>query len=89
MVNAEEELLVRPLPLGVALAWWKPQNLQKMSIWISKIEGFNAAGVRVPVRQALRPGGRVLHLVRSQHGVRLVHVAHDDRDMLEPPILTA
>ena len=60
-----------------------------MPIGIMEVERADAAGIAVPVGQALRRRRHPLHAVRLQHRVGAVHVAHDDRDVLEPAIVAA
>jgi hypothetical protein len=59
-----------------------------MIIGIAKVEGANAACVRIPVGKPLRPvGGRRLDVVLPQLRVSPVHVAHDHGHVLEPAIV--
>src|SRR6266478_7049991 len=60
-----------------------------MLVRVLKIEGRDAGSVLVPVRKPLRPGRSVLNFVLPQPGVRLVHIADNDGDVLKPAIVAA
>ncbi len=60
-----------------------------MAIGIAEVKRLDASSRLVPFRQSLRSGGGVLHSVLAQPPVRPIHVAHDDRNVLEPPIIAA
>jgi len=54
-----------------------------------KVEGLDPSSVRVPSRQRLRTGGHELDLVLLPHREGLVHVGHDDRNVLERAVVAA
>ena len=58
-----------------------------MAIRIAEVEGADAAGVRVPIRQPLRSRRRVLDLELFQALVRSRHVADDDCRVLKHAIV--
>src|SRR5437762_1668787 len=89
VVDAEEQPAGRSLPLGVALPGRELQDLQHMAVRVLEVEGADAAGLGVPVGQALRLGRDVLGAMLSQAPVRPVDVAHDDRDVLERAVVAA
>src|SRR5207249_2871778 len=60
-----------------------------VTVWVFEVEGLDAAGVGVPVRQTLGTGGSVLDLVLAQPLIGTVHVTNDNRDMLKPAIIAA
>ena len=71
-----------PLPGG------KCRDLEEVPIGIAEVEGADPAGVRVPVGQPLRAGRRVLDAVlAAARAYAFVHVADDDRDVLEDAIV--
>src|SRR5438874_12802915 len=77
------------LPAGLALARRILDQFQGVSVPVTKIDGPDAAGVRVPRRQKLRPD-RDRRTAGAQHGrIRLVDVGHNDRQVLEPAIVAA
>src|SRR5207244_3496565 len=78
-----------PLPLRVTLAGRKLEDFERMVVRIPEIEGADPAGVGVPVREALRRWRHPPHAVRLEHGVGAVHVAYDDRHVLEPAVVAA
>jgi hypothetical protein len=49
VVDAEEERVGLPLPARVALAGGKEDDLERVVIGVLEVEGFDAAGVRIPV----------------------------------------
>ena len=56
VVDAEKQP-VPLLPARIAFAGRVLDQLQRMPVGIAKIHGADAAGIRVPRRQELRPGG--------------------------------
>jgi len=58
-----------------------------MRVGVLEVEGLDPSGVRVPVRQPLRPARRVPHAMLAQPRVGPVHVRHDDGDVLEAPVV--
>ena len=87
MIDAEKRGCRGLVPPGESLAGRERDDLEKVAIRIAEVEGTDPTGVRVPVRKALRSGGRVLDAVILQHGVCLVDVAHDNGDVLERAIV--
>ena len=88
MVDAEKQPVL-VLPAGLALARRILDQFQGVSVPVAKIDGPDAAGIRVPRRQKLRPG-RDRRSAGAQHGrIRLVDVGHNDRQVLEPAIVAA
>ncbi len=88
MVDAEEQAVCR-LPARIALAAREVQHLEVVAVGIAEIERRDSARVLVPRGQGLRAGRGVRDAVRAQRRVRAVHVAHDDRDVLEPAVVAA
>src|SRR5512146_1160036 len=76
------------MPFGKPLGRREREDLERVAIRILEVERLDAARTGIPIGQPLWSGGRVLHPVRTQPRVCLVHVAHDDRDVLEPAVLT-
>jgi hypothetical protein len=60
-----------------------------MAVGILKKERLDSTRVLVPVRQALGAGRGVLDLLYAEVLIRLVHVAHDDGDVLKPAVVAA
>ena len=87
MINAKEHFVAWTMPFVQALIRRKLENFQRVTVRILEIEGPDAGGVLIPVRQALRSRGRVLHFVLAQPSVCLIHVADDDRYVLEGTIV--
>ncbi len=75
------------MPLLGAFARRELEDFEVVAIGVAEVERLDAAGIRIPVRQRLRFGRRVTHLVVAQPPIRSVHVAHDDRDVLEPEVV--
>ena len=78
------------VPLRVALAWRELQDLEVIAVRVAEVEGLDAAGVRVPVRQALRAARGVLDLeacaacaYASSMSLTMM------RDVLKPSIVAA
>ena len=78
-----------PMPVRIALARREPEDLEEVAVRVLEVEGADAAGVRVPVRQPLRRGRGVLDPVLAEPRIGPVHVAHDDRHVLEPAVVAA
>src|ERR1700752_2788024 len=77
------------LPLLITFAGRELQNLEPVLVRIAEVKSLDAAGVLVPVRQKLWTSRSMFDLVLTQQRVSFVHVAGDDRDMLEPAIVAA
>src|SRR5437867_13153164 len=60
-----------------------------MVLRVAEVERLDAARVLIPRRQGLRCGRDMLYLRLAQSCVSFVHVAHDDRDVLEPMVEAA
>ena len=89
VVDSEKQPAIGLLPFRIALALRELQNLQRMTIRVTEVEGLDPSGIRIPVRQPLRIRRNLLHLVLAKYGVRLIHVADDDSHVLEGEIVTA
>src|SRR6266478_1143151 len=89
MVDSEEQAAVVPMPLGRALVRWEREDLQIVAVWVSKVERLDASRIGIPIRQTLRACGRMLDFGAAQPGIRSLHIAHDDRDVLERVIVSA
>src|SRR5436190_20187974 len=76
------------LPFGIALARREENNFQRMILRITKVKSLDTCSGRIPCRQSLRAGRNVLHLVLAQLFVRLVHISHNDGDVLKPVVVT-
>src|SRR5947208_11990352 len=63
VVDAQEKFVARSMPLRIALAFRKLQDLEVMPIGVAKVEGLDAAGVFVPVGQPLRTSRSMFHFV--------------------------
>src|SRR5262249_48438955 len=88
MIDTKNER-VRASPFRRPFAWRKPQDLQHVPIRVLEVEGTNPAGLWVPIRQPLWARRNVDDAGALQPRIRTVHVADDDRDMLEPAVLAA
>ena len=60
-----------------------------MVLRVAKVKRFDPGRPLVPLRKSLRGSGDVLDLVLPQVLVSLVHISHDDRDVLKPAIVAA
>src|ERR1051326_4277318 len=89
MVDTQEQFVRGSVPLPQALVRGKLQHLNRMCIWILEVERRDARCVLVPIWKALWPRRSVLYLVLAQPGIGLIHVADNDRDVLNPPIIPA
>src|SRR6185437_2932282 len=83
VVDTEKQFIFH-LPLLIALAFRKLQNLEPVLVRIAEVKRFDAPRILVPVRQTLWTSRSVLDFVLTQQCVRLVHVARDDRNVLKP-----
>ncbi len=88
VIDTEKQSILS-LPLRVALVCGKLQDLQPVFVRIAKVECLDAACVFVPIGKTLRASGSVFDLILAQQRVRFIHIAGDDRDVLEPAIVTA
>src|SRR5882724_12686003 len=86
MVDPQKKTLSL-VPFGVSFVGRKRKNLYRMAVGVFKVERLDAGRVFIPIRQALRAGGGVAYMVPAQLGVGLIHVAYDDRKMLEPSVV--
>src|SRR6266513_2487175 len=89
MIDTEEEVIGIFLPTRIAFARWKIDELEIVLVGITKIKCFDSSGGGERCRQRLGPCRDELHFERAQFFKRLVHVAHDNRDMLKPKIVAA
>src|ERR1041385_9253431 len=87
VINAHKEVLAWIVPFGQAFLWGEPQNLQNMVIRIAKVKRFDATRILVPGWQGLRAAAGEVDLVLAKPGIRGIHVAYDDGDVLDPAIL--
>src|ERR1043166_9832641 len=60
-----EKQFVLALPLLIALAFRKLQDLEPVLVRIAKVECLNAAGVLVPIRQSLWASRRMFEIGRA------------------------
>ena len=88
MVDAQKESVGR-VPLGLALVGRKLEDLECVSVGVLEVEGAEAGGILVLIRQPLRTGGDVLNMVLSQHLIGAIDIADDDGNVLEPAIVAA
>jgi hypothetical protein len=88
VVDAEEELSLL-LPARLTLACRIRDHLERVAVGVLEVEGRDAAGVRVPVREALRPRGGVADPMLPEACVGLLHVGDDDGDVLERAVVAA
>src|SRR5438093_3100078 len=86
VVNAHEEIDTPPVPMSIALALGKPQQLKVMPVRIAKLQGPDSCR-RVRLRDRLRPWRDQAYMVFSQMLPRRIHVADDDSEVLEPEIV--
>src|SRR5829696_4812671 len=77
------------MPFRITLVGWKGEHFQGMPVRIAEIESANSTGVPVPIGQPLRTWRSVLHFVLAQPLISLVHIADNQRYMLEPAIVAA
>src|SRR6266516_3372125 len=89
MIDAEEEVIGLFLPTRIAFARRKIDDLEIVLVGIAKIKCFDSSGGGERCRQRLGPSRDELHFERAQFFKCLVHVAHDNRDMLKPKIVAA
>lgn len=89
MMDTEEELPGALMPFRMPFTFGKFQYLEGMPVWITKIKGLDTAGVGIPIREPLRPGESMLHLVLSQPTISLVQVVNNAGDVLKPAIVRA
>src|SRR5206468_4706304 len=87
VVDAEEEAIARLVPLQIPLAPREPQDLERVAVRILEVERADPARIRVPVWQALRRWRSVLDAMLVKRRICAIHVAHDDRDVLKPPVV--
>jgi len=90
MSDAEEQStgIVVVLPSRACLCGRKPEQLERVSVWVAKLERAHAATAR---RQVLRSADadRLPTRTRAQMRVGTIHVGYDDSEMLEPEIVAA
>src|SRR5438105_14080455 len=60
-----------------------------MVVRVFEIECANPGCAFIPVRQTLRRRRGVPHIVLPEPAVGAIHVADDNRNMLEPPVIAA
>src|SRR6266568_4006051 len=89
MIDTEEEVIGLFLPTRIAFARRKIDDLEIVLVGITKIKCFDSSGGGERCRQRLGPGRNELHFDSAQFFERLVHIAHDNRDMLKPKIVAA
>src|SRR5262249_21808874 len=88
VVDPEKES-IRGVPARFPLVGRKLEDLEGVTIGIPEVEGPNARRVRNRGRQELRTGRRVAHVVGTEERIGAIHVAHDDRHVLKPVVVTA
>src|SRR5882672_8406467 len=89
MIDSQEEFVACVMPFRITFAFGKLQDFQGMSIWILEIESLDSGSVLVPCRQKLRTSRSMFDLVLPEPGIRLIHVAGNNSDMLEPAVVAA
>jgi hypothetical protein len=89
VIDAQEQPIRRLLPAPIALAGREPDELERMAVGVAEVERADAAGVRVPVGEALGLRRHVGDALVTEPLVRAVHVANDDRHVLEPAVVAA
>src|SRR6266498_5104591 len=89
VIDTEEKLVRLFLPTRIAFARRKIDDLEIVLVGITKIKCFDSSGGGERCRQRLGPSRDELHFERAQFFKCLVHVAHDNRDMLKPKIVAA
>src|SRR6266540_597965 len=89
VIDTEEKFVRLFLPTRIAFARRKIDDLEIVLVGITKIKCFDSSGDGERCRQRLGPGRDKLHLERAQFFKCLVHVAHDNRDMLKRKIVAA
>src|SRR5207247_10918058 len=89
VIDAEEEAVARPAPLGVPLVGRELEDLEGMAVGILEIEGADPPGVRVAVGQALRRRRDVLDPVGAHVAGGPVHVDEDDDAVPGPETVAA
>jgi hypothetical protein len=87
VVYAEEKVCAVLLPTRVALALREMNELKHVTVEIAKIESLDTASLRIPFGQRLRSAGDVLHVVVAKPAIRLVHITHDDSQVLKPEVV--
>ena len=75
---------MRPLPEGPPLSGREPQQLQRVTVGIAKLESAHTAISFWQGLGAVERDG--LHASRADAGVSSVHVRYNDCEMLEPEI---
>src|SRR5262245_16522591 len=89
VIDTKEKPVARSVPSLISLAYGKPQDLERMAVRVLEVERADPARIQVPIREALRRRRGVLDAMLSEPRVGTIHVAHDDRDVLKPTIVTA
>src|SRR5215469_10235908 len=87
MIDAEKQTAVTHVPLARSFVRRESQDLQIVLVGVAEVERLDAACVAIPVRQPLRAGGGVLDFESAQARIGACHVAHDDGNVLERPIV--
>src|SRR5574340_1551792 len=75
------------MPARMPLAFREPEQFETMPVRIAELDGLDTGGCRIRSRNRLRARGDLPHMVLAQLHPSRFHVAHDDRDMLEPEIV--
>src|SRR5262249_17728303 len=83
VVDSEKKPARGSAPFFRALILRELQNLEWMPVRIFEIERLDSRSVLVPIGKALLPGRCMLDLVLAQPGIGFIHVADDDRNVLE------
>ena len=89
VIDAEKQSVGLLLPARIAFARRKINDLQVVLVGIAKIERLNPGSGFDRRRQRLRTSRDELHFQRPQFFKCLIHVAHDDSDVLKPKIVAA
>src|SRR4051794_16589279 len=77
------------MPLLASFVRREREHLERVPVRVAEIECLDTAGVLVPVGKALRTGRRVLYFVLAKPSVCAVHIADNQRHVLEPAVVAA
>ena len=89
VVNTKKKLICFLLPARIAFARWEANHFEGVPVRVLKIERLDTRCAYVPIRQPLRTCGHELDFKRTQFFEGTIHVAHDDRDVLEPQVVAS
>src|SRR5215510_6039342 len=89
MIDPQKETAVGLLPLRVTFVKRKIDELEIVAVRILEVKSLDAGRGLVPVGNPLPASGGLPYVVRAELLVGLIHVAHDNRNVLEPLIVAA